>query len=250
MIKGVTSLLGGFAVLFSEKALRVVLWRVVLLLFVLMLAITVGMYGLAEYLAGLWLPAGDAWYLHALGWLVWLLAVLLALFTGAVSFTVLGSITVAPWLEMLATRTEVLHLGAALSDPGIGWLRPMMNSLSNAVKPLAGLLLMGLLALAVIWLPVVGQVAAMFIWGYAGFHFLSYELLDVPATRRGWDYSRRKFELARQRPFWLGFGGLSMVLMLVPVVNLLVLPAAVVALSGTLPAGDGKQVYREIKRIG
>ena len=238
MINGAASLFGGFSKLLGEAALRSVLWRIVLLLFVLMLAVGAGVYGLAEHLAGLWLPAGDAWYWQALSWLVWLLAVLLALFTGAVSFTVLGSVAVAPWLDILAARAEALHAGVPLSDPDGGWLRPVVQGLANAVRPLVGLLLMGLLALAVIWLPLVGQVAAMLIWGYAGIRFLNFELLDVPASRRGWDFSRRKAALAGQPLFWFGFGGFAMALMLLPLINLLVLPAAVVALSGTLPAGE------------
>ncbi len=241
MIKGMSSLLGGFAKLLAEEVLRSILWRIVLLLFVLMLAVSIGVYGLAEYLAGLWLPAGDAWYWQILSWLVWLLAILLALFTGAVSFTVLGSIAVAPWLEVLAVRAEGLHLGRALPDPEGGWLRPVMHSLSNVVRPLVGLLLMGLLALAVIWVPLVGQVAAMLIWGYAGIRFLNFELLDVPATRRAWDYSRRKDAFSKDRFFWLGFGGSAMALLLLPVINLLVLPAAVVALSQILPTGTAKE---------
>jgi len=237
MINGAASLFSGFSMLLGKTALRGVLWRIVLLLFVLMLVVGVGVYGLAEYLAGLWLPAGDAWYWQILSWLAWCLAVLLALFTGAVSFTVLGSIAVAPWLDILAARAEALHAGAALPEAEGGWLRPAMQSLANAVRPLAGLMGMGLLALAVIWLPLVGQVAAMLIWGYAGIRFLNFELLDVPATRRGWTFPRRKSALAGQPLFWLGFGGVAMFLMLLPVINLLVLPAAVVALSTTLPVG-------------
>jgi len=235
MIKGAASLLDGFNRLFAEATLRSVLWRIVLMLFVLMLAVGFGVYSLAEYMAALWLPAGDAWYWQILSWLVWALAVLLAMFTGAVSFTVLGSVAVAPWLETLAARAEALHRGTALDEQDAGWLGPVMHSLVNAVRPLLGLLAMGLLALAVIWIPVVGQMAAMLIWGYAGIRFLSYELMDVPASRRGWSFVQRRQQMAEGRFFWLGFGGLGMGLMLLPGINLLVLPAAVVALSAALP---------------
>ncbi len=238
MIKGAASLLGGFAGLFAKQSLRRVLWRMLLLLVVLMLAICFGVYGLAEHLAGIWMPAGDAWYWQVLRWLVWLLAVVLALFTGAVSYTVLGSVAVAPWLDMLAARTELLHSGRSLSDP-TEWWRALLHSLANVVRPLIELLLFGILALAVIWVPVLGQVAAMLIWGYAGIRFLNYQLLDVPATRRGWRFARRKVVFARQPLFWLGFGGLAMALLFLPLVNLFVLPAATVALSTALPA-DGE----------
>jgi CysZ protein len=240
MIKGMASLFGGFAKLLGEPTLRHVLWRMLLLLAVLMLAVCIGVYDLAEYLAGIWLPTGDAWYWQVLSWLVWLLVVVIALLTGAVSFTVLGSVAVAPWLDMLAARTELLHTGRSLSEPA-GWWRPLLHSLGNAVRPLFELLLLGLLALAVIWIPVLGQVAAMLIWGYAGIRFLNYELLDVPATRRGWNFARRKAAVAERLLFWLGFGGLAMALLLLPLVNLFVLPAATVALSTALPTDGGEK---------
>jgi len=236
MIEGVASLLAGMRSLLRETSLRAVLWRILLLLLFLLLAVGFGVYGLAEYLAALWLPQGDAWYVGFLSWLVWVLAVLLALFTGAVSFTILGSVAAAPWLDMLAARAEVLHCGAALSDDEGHWMTSVLHSLSNVVRPLFGLLLMGLLALAVLWIPLLGPLAATLIWAYAGIRFLNYELLDVPASRRRWDFARRKAAFEQRRFFWLGFGGLSMALLLVPLVNLLVLPAAVVALTVNLPA--------------
>ena len=242
MIKGAASLLDGFTRLFAEASLRSVLWRIVLMLFVLLLGVGFGVYSLAEYLATLWLPASDAWYWQLLSWLVWVLAVVLALFTGAVSFTVLGSVAVAPWLETLAARSEALHRGTPLREVQGGWWAPVMSSLANAIRPLFGLLLMGLAALAVIWIPVIGQVAATLIWGYAGIRFLSYELMDVPASRRGWSFVQRRQQMAEGRFFWLGFGGLGMGLMLLPGINLLVLPAAVVALSAALPERLDPQV--------
>jgi len=54
------------------------------------------------------------------------------------------------------------------------------------------------------------------------------------ASRRGWDFKRRKQELGQRRFFYLGFGGMALGLMLVPVLNLFVLPAAAVGLSRTV----------------
>ncbi|MDX8391704.1 MAG: EI24 domain-containing protein [Mariprofundaceae bacterium] len=231
MIEGFLSLFLGMRRLFFEASLRAVLWRIVLLLLVLMSFVGFGTYSFAEYLAGLWMPTGDAWYWQALASVAWFLAVLLALFTGVISFTLLAAIAAAPWLDMLAERSEILQTGTSICESDRGLIRVVMQSLVNVIRPLGGLLLMGLLALAVVWMPLIGQVAAMLIWGYAGIRFLNYELIDVPASRRGWDFARRKGELTGKRFFWLGFGGLAMFLMLIPVVNLFVIPAAVVGLS-------------------
>jgi len=231
MIEGCFSLFSGMQRLLVEASLRSVLWRIVLLLLVLMSVVGFGTYTFAEYMAGLWMPTGDAWYWQFLAWIAWLLAVLLALFTGAVSFTMLSAVAAAPWLDVLAERTEILRHGRALGEANRGLISIVMQSFGNALRPLAGLLLMGLLALAVIWIPLIGQLAAMLIWAYAGIRFLNFELMDTIASRKAWAYKQRKRILQKQRFFWLGFGGAALFLMLVPVVNLLVIPAAVVGLS-------------------
>lgn len=238
MIEGCFNLFSGMQRLLAEASLRAVLWRIVLLLLVLMLGVGFGTYAFAEYMAGLWMPTGDAWYWQFLASIAWFLAVLLALFTGAVSFAMLSAVAAAPWLDMLAERTEILRTGSALGEGNRGLMRVIVQSLGNAIRPLAGLLLMGLLALAVIWIPLIGQVAAMLIWGYAGIRFLNFELMDTTASRKGWAYKQRKQALRKQRFFWLGFGGTAMFLMLVPLVNLLVIPAAVVGLSYRSDLGD------------
>jgi len=77
------------------------------------------------------------------------------------------------------------------------------------------------------------------LWTYGGIRFLSYELIDAPASRRGWDFNARKQKLAERRWFYVGFAGAAMALMLVPLLNLLVIPAAVVGISRDICRSDG-----------
>lgn len=230
MIEGAFTLLAGLRMLLAQPSLRTVLWRMMGLLLVLMLLLTGGVFWLADYLAGLWLPQGDAWYWTLLSWLVWLLAGVLAALTGIVSFSVLASAAVAPWLDMLAVRTERLQ-GREVEESGKGWAALALESIGNSVRPLLGLLGMGAIAVVCLIVPVAGQLAATLIWGYAGVRFLNFELMDVPASRLQWDFTRRRQAMRERRFFYLGFGGTAMLLMLVPLLNLLVLPAAVVGLS-------------------
>jgi len=230
MFEGGLKLLAGLRLMLGNETLRAVLWRMIGLLAVLMLALLFGVFELAQYVAQLWLPEGDAWYWAVVSWLVWALAVVLSILTGVVSFTVLGSAAIAPWLDTLAVRTEVLH-GQTSDETQREWLALCLLSLSNSVRPLLSLLAWGVTALLVIWIPVIGQVLATVIWGYASIHFLCFELMDTTASRQGWDFTQRKNTIQQSRFFWLGFGGLAMLMMMVPVLNLLVIPASVVALS-------------------
>lgn len=227
MIKGVFSLLAGIRLLFVEPDLRSLLWRMLALLLTLMVAATLAAFQGLDYLATLWLPQGDAWYWQLLAALVWLLALLLSLVTGALAYVALGSAAVAPWLDTLAARTETLCGVSGSADSSGSWMTQVTASLANSIRPLAGLLAWGVVALLFIWLPPL----ATAIWTYAGIRFLGYELMDTTASRQGWNFNRRKQALTEQRWFYIGFAGAAMLLLMVPVVNLLVIPAAVVALS-------------------
>jgi len=235
MIDGVVRLLLGLRLLLTTQVLRAVLWRMLGLLAVFMLLLTIGVFSLADYLASLWLPEGDAWYWVLLSWLVWGLAVLLAVLTGVVSFTVLGSAAIAPWLDVLAMRTEALKGYKDRSSGASAWSQ-CLSSLSNSVRPLLGLLIWGCAALLIFYIPVIGPIVGAAIWIYASIRFLCFELMDTTASRQGMDFMARKSLLNERRFFWLGFGGLAMLLMMLPLLNLLVIPAAVVALADE---GDG-----------
>jgi len=230
MFEGGLKLLSGLRLMLGNETLRAVLWRMIGLLAVLMFVLIFGVFELAQYVAQLWLPQGDAWYWVLVSWLVWALAVVLSVLTGIVSFTVLGSAAIAPWLDTLAVRTESLH-GQISTETEQSWLTLCLVSLFNSVRPLLSLLAWGVAALLVFWIPIIGQVLATVIWGYASIHFLCFELIDTTASRQGWNFSQRKNTIQQRRLFWLGFGGMAMLMMMVPILNLLVIPAAVVALS-------------------
>jgi len=226
MIGGAAAFIAGVRLLFATAELRSVLWRMLGLLALLMLATSVGAFWLLDYMAGLWLPQGDAWYWQLLSALVWVLALLLSLISGAVAYVALGSAAVAPWLDTLALRSERMH-GINRGESSGNWLAQTATSLANSVRPLFGLIAWGVLALVLIWIPPL----ATAIWTWGGIRFLAYELMDTSASRQGWDFSRRQLEQKQRRWFYLGFAGVAMLLLLVPVVNLFVIPAAVVALS-------------------
>lgn len=234
MIRGAMTLLDGVQLLLIKAELRAILWRMLALLLVLMVVIFGATFWLVDYIAALWIPAGDAWYWQVLSWLAGVLAFVLAMICGVVSFVMLGSAASAPWLDDLAARTERMT-GKTVREQKTGWMQLVMESLANSIRPLFGLLVWGVAALVFIWIPPL----ATALWTYGGIRFLSYELIDAPASRRGWDFNARKQKLAERRWFYVGFAGAAMALMLVPLLNLLVIPAAVVGISRDICRSDG-----------
>jgi CysZ protein len=226
MIQGITTFFSGLLMLFSEKPLRAVLWRMLGLLAVLMIVLMTGVFFFSDYLASLWLPEGDAWYWVIIGYIASFLAGALSIVVGAVAFVALASAAVAPWLDTLAFRTEQL-LGEATVENDASWGHQALAAAINSIRPLFGLLLWGALALLFFWFPPVMTA----IWAYGSIQFLNYELFDTQASRNDLAFKARKQKMKEHRWFWLGFGGVALLLMAVPILNIFVLPAAVVALA-------------------
>jgi len=234
MIRGIGCLLAGFQQLLGNAELRAMMWRMLLLLAGLMLLLGVGVYELSQYLAGRFVPTGDAWYVDMLAWLSWLFSVLLALAVGLVSYVVLGSVVSAPWLDTLAEKVEA----GAVTGRQEPWWRLVLSSIGNAMMPLLTFIPYALLAMLLLLVPVYGTAVASVIWTYAGLKLLAFEFMDTPASRRGWRWPERKAEMDDKRWFYLGFAGLASALLLIPLLNLFVLPAAVVGLSRYMLAHD------------
>ncbi len=225
MIEGLRWFLKGFGRLLGDARMRAVLWRMLALLAVMMLALTGGVFWLAGTLAAGFVPAGDAWYVDALAWLAWFFAAALALAVGMVAYVTLAGIAAAPWLEDLAA---LAGLDEAAESP---WWKSMLDSMKHSVMPLLGFAPYALLALALLFVPLIGAAAAGAVWGWGGLRLLAFEFLDAPAARLGWGWRERKAWVDERRWFMLGFAGAASILLLMPVLNLLALPAATVGVS-------------------
>ncbi len=226
MIQGITTFFSGFIMLFSESSLRSVLWRMLGLLAVLMIMLMTSVFFFSDYLASMWIPEGDAWYWVIVGYIASILTAVLSIAAGAIAFVALASAAVAPWLDTLAFRTEKI-MGVATVENDASWANQALAAAINSIRPLFGLMLWGLLSLIFFWFPPI----ATALWTYGSIQFLNYELFDTQASRKGLKFNERKADMKKNRWFWLGFGGIALLLMAVPVLNIFVLPAAVVALA-------------------
>lgn len=229
MHRGAWALLKGFSLLLGTAALRGVVWKMLLLLLGLFLVLTVGVFSLSSFIGELFMPQGDAWYIPILSWLLSTFAFLLAVAVGIVSFVTLGSVAAAPWLDELYVRVGKLN-GADLSPQVEPWWKSVANSLWNSVMPLVGFIPLAAFAALLMLVPIYGTVAATVVWTWAGIRLLSFEFMDTPATFKGWKWPERKAQVNENRWYYIGFSGFAMLLLIVPGLNLLVLPAAVVAL--------------------
>lgn len=224
-LQGIAAFVLGLRDLLMRAELRRVLWRMLGVLFAVMLLVSVGAFWLADALMAQFVPSGDAWYVPVLEWLVWLFSLLASIVAGVVSYMTLASVIAASWLDALCARID------RDTEAQTPWWRQTMNSMASIAMPLLHFLPFAAVSAVALLIPLAGSVIASVLWGYAGVRLLAFEVMDVPASRRGLRWRERRREWRAHRAFYLGLCGTASLALLLPVVNLLVLPACVVGLA-------------------
>jgi CysZ protein len=144
-----------------------------------------------------------------------------------VSFTVIAQIIGQPFYERISDRIEH-QLGAPPAGAGAPWWRTFPRaSLESAL-----LLVLTLATTAPLFVlglfPVLGQTVVPVLQAAVAGFFLAVELLAIPLERRGLHLAGRLRFVWRHRAQTLGFGITAFLLFLVPLMNLLAMPGAVV----------------------
>jgi CysZ protein len=151
-----------------------------------------------------------------------------------VLFSALTLIIGGPFYESIAEEVEDRELGGVPEAQQIGWARSAWIGLRDGVR-LAGLaILFAVVLFAAGFIPVLGQTVVPVVAVFAGAWLLAVELTAIPFVRRGRSLKQRRRSLGRRRSMALGFAVPVYLLCLVPLLALLVFPAAMAG--GTLLA--------------
>ena len=239
--RGLVYPLAGFRYIAAQK-----LWGLASLSIVAnVLAFAAGVGGVAAfalpYLAGF-----DAWLgslaaegsildalLGAAATLVWVLSVLALVVGAGLVVVLLGQAIASPFLDLLSERVEAEQLGGANAPMNATRLvRVVRVSVTDLVGGLTILILVQLPLFAVGLVPIVGTIPAT-VGGVALNALLfAHEFVGLSYARRLVSYGGRWRVVRANLAVCLGFGLATLLMLLVPLVNLVLLPIA--AVGGTL----------------
>lgn len=224
---GARSLFQGFALLTAPGVKRYVLIPLVIntLLFASALVWAARRFGH-------WLDSLSASLPHWLAWLTLLLWPVFAAGVGLVlfySFTLIANLLGAPFNSFLSARIET-RLTDQAPDSGRGLWREIVTSLRDEVRRLGYILwrtlLVGVLGLLLLFVPVANY-AVPLLWFLFTAWMLAAQYSDYPLSNRGLDFQAQRGVLGKRRARLLGFGCAATLCTLIPVVNFVVMPAAV-----------------------
>lgn len=211
------------------------------------LLINLLLFSLGFWLAAHYFSVVMNWLLPAwLGWLSWLLWPIFAALLSAIaffSFAVVANLVGSPFYGALAEKTLAMT-GGALPVEALREKTPwedILDSLASESKRLSYFAARALPLAGLSLVPVVNMAAAVG-WVFFGAWSLALEYMAYPLETRGIDFAQQR-ELAKTRRLdVLAFGGATMLALSVPVLNLLVPPAAVVG--ATLYLTDLERIRR------
>lgn len=149
----------------------------------------------------------------------------------ALTFTALTLLIGDPFYEVISEKIEE-ELGGTPGATNLPWYRTLWPNLADSIR----LILLGIAVAIPLFLlgfvPIIGQTVVPVLDGVVGGWLIAVELTGIPFNRRGLRLRDRRRILRANRPLALGFGVPVFLVLLMPVVAIVVVPAAVTG--GTL----------------
>jgi len=195
------------------------------------LALFVGLVYFAGHEFSLWvtqlMPELPAW-LGFLNYLLWPLFVVLVVLMVFFTFTMVANIIAAPFNGFLSEKVEIVVRGKD-DFPAFSWgelVAMVPRTLSREMRKLAYYLPRALVLLVVSFIPGVNVLAAP-LWLVFGVWMMAIQYIDYPADNHKMSWQDMLSWLRKKRWASLSFGGIVYLVLLIPIINLLMMPAAV-----------------------
>src|SRR5690606_25468826 len=203
----------------------------VLLPLLVNLLLFAALIGLAVRQFGQWvdyfMPSLPDW-LAFLEYLLWPLFVALVLLIVFFTFTLLANLIAAPFNGFLAEKVEVVERGED-PFPAFSWgelLAMVPRTLGRELRKLAYFLPRALALLILSLIPGLNLVAAP-LWLLFGIWMMAVQYIDYPADNNKVSWQDMLAWLRARRWQSLSFGGIAYAALLIPGLNILMMPAAV-----------------------
>jgi CysZ protein len=161
-------------------------------------------------------------WLHWLNWILWPLFFISFFVLSFFSFTVLANLIAAPFYGLLAARTQSIISGDVQIVE-----QPLTQVLIAESKRVLYIITRMLPLLVLFFIPVI-NVLASFVLAIFGAWCLAMEYMAYPLENEGLLFAEQKELLKSMRLGALSFGGITMLGLTLPVLNIIIAPAAVI----------------------
>lgn len=207
----------GLKLLPDPKLRNLILIPILINIVLYSIALAVGFYYVEE-LINQFIPD----WLHWLNWILWPLFFIIFFLISFFSFTVLANLIASPFYGVLAARTQALISGEAQVIE-----QPIAKVMVGELKRVVYIVLRMLPLLILFVIPVINMVAPL-IFALFSAWCLAMEFMAYPLENEGLLFDEQKALLKASRLGILSFGGITMLGLTLPVLNIIIGPAAVI----------------------
>lgn len=196
-----------------------------LILFASMIAL--GIHWFSEFTA--WINHLLPTWLHWLNWLLWLLFIFSVFIIMTYTFTLIANFIATPFNSVLSEKVEKLTGKEINSNKGdvSAVIKAIPRDLKRQLQFIGYYLLRALVCLILFFIPIV-QIAAGVIWFLFNAWMMTVQYTDYPMDNHDISFLKMRRMLTQKRSVNLGFGCAVMACSLIPIVNFIVMPAAVI----------------------
>jgi CysZ protein len=177
-----------------------------------------------------WLVSFLPFWLQWLSVIFWLLFFVSFLIVIAYTFTLIANLIAAPFNSLLADKVALYLQGKPLTDEGNNGsvLSTILPSMKRQMAVIIYYLPRALAILLLFFIPLI-QIGAFIIWTFFNAWFLSVQYLDYPSDAQGISFGQMLVKMQHKRALLLGFGLSILGLSLIPIINFISMPVAVIA---------------------
>ena len=208
----------GMKLLASAELRKYILIPVLINVVLYGIALTLGYYYITD-LIDHFIPGWLQW----LSWILWPLFFISFFIAGFFTFTVLANLLAAPFYGKLSAKTLAIITGQTSASAEQPLPKVMFAELKRA-----GYLASRALPLLVLSIIPGINVIAPFLWALFGAWGMALEYMAYPLENAGVLFTEQKQLVKSVRLGALSFGGVAVMGLIIPVVNIIVAPAAVI----------------------
>ena len=225
VLTGMNGLLRGYRLLARKGLRRYVAIPFIINIFVFLVLVWSAIEYFDSWVQSL-LPASEQWWAVLVRGLLWIVFVLFGLLAVFFTFTLIANLIGAPFNGLLAAKVERLVTGSDVAASSSGFLVGILPAIFGEIRKFGYFLAWAIPLLVLFLIPVVNLFAPV-VWFIFMSWMLALEYLAYPMENGGLRFAQTRKLLHRRRGLSLGFGGAVAVALLLPGINLLVMPAAV-----------------------
>lgn len=209
----------GIALLGSAPLRHFILIPILINIILYSIALTLGYYYI-DSLINAFIPS----WLHWLHWLLWPLFFVSFLIVGFFSFTALANLVSAPFYGKLAAKTLTLINPEAIAASE----QPISKVMLAESKRLIYILRLAIPLLVLSFIPGINLIAPL-LWALFSAWSMSLEYMAYPLENAGILFIEQKQLIKSIRWGALSFGGIAVLGLSIPIINIIIAPAAVIA---------------------